>query len=462
MDEELDVELGDEADEGAGPEDRLDSFDPAERSAALRELAAAAGAPAEGSNVNMHFHSFFSFNAEDWSPSRIAWESRQAGLYAAGLCDFDVLDGLEEFLQAGLTLGLRATVNLETRAFVKEYAAADINSPGEPGVAYILGAGFVAKPLASTPEGRQLAAFRDAARRRNEALVGRLNERLPAIAVNHVRQVLPLTPQGAATERHIVRAYAARAAAVFPEEHARARFWAPLLKRTPAQCTALEADAAAFEEAVRAALVKRGGLGYVAPDTSTFPPAKAFIDWVRACDAIPTIAWLDGTSAGEAHARRLLDHLRDAGCAALNIIPDRNWNPARPQERKTKIAKLDEIVRLAEAMELPINIGTEMNRAGQPFADDLAGPELSRHRAAFLRGAQVMIGHSVLARFAAAPYLGARASQEFPRRRARNRFYAAVGALPPLVRESADHLLDVGPERAFAMLADAAQKVAAR
>ena len=107
----------------------------------------------------MHFHSFFSYNAEGWSPSHIAWAAHRAGLYAAGLCDFDVLDGLEEFLQAGELLALRATVNLETRAFVPEYASAEINSPGEPGVTYIMGGGYAAVPEAGTPPpGRKTAA----------------------------------------------------------------------------------------------------------------------------------------------------------------------------------------------------------------------------------------------------------------------------------------------------------------
>ena len=112
-------------------EEQLSSFDPVERREALQQLAGSGQACApEGMNVNMHFHSFFSYNAEGWSPARIAWEAHKAGLHAAGLCDFDVIDGLEEFLQAGLTLRLRATVNIETRAYVKEYASVDINSPG--------------------------------------------------------------------------------------------------------------------------------------------------------------------------------------------------------------------------------------------------------------------------------------------------------------------------------------------
>ena len=112
--------------------EQLDSFDPAERRQALKALAECGGAslPAPSERVNMHLHSFFSYNTKGYSPSHIAWEARRQGLYAAGLCDFDVLDGLEEFLAAGQALGLRATVNLETRAFFSDYAQVDINSPG--------------------------------------------------------------------------------------------------------------------------------------------------------------------------------------------------------------------------------------------------------------------------------------------------------------------------------------------
>jgi len=142
-------------------EERLNDFDPATRRTALEELAIGGSAlPEEGTNVNMHFHSFFSYNARDYSPSRIAWEARKAGLYAAGLCDFDVLDGLEEFLCAGATLGLRATVNLETRAYLKEYAEHDISSPGEPGVTYIMGAGFAHLPEDGSPQAEGLAGYR--------------------------------------------------------------------------------------------------------------------------------------------------------------------------------------------------------------------------------------------------------------------------------------------------------------
>ena len=187
----------------------LDSFSPETRAAALNALAAGTF-PEPGANFNMHCHSFFSYNADGWSPSRVAYECRARGLCAAALCDFDVLDGLEEFLAAGRLLALRTAVHLETRAYVPELASCDISSPGEPGVTYIMGCGFAREPEADTPQATTLAALRQGAQERNLALIARVNAALPAIAIDYARDVLPLTPKGVATERHIVRAYRPR------------------------------------------------------------------------------------------------------------------------------------------------------------------------------------------------------------------------------------------------------------
>jgi hypothetical protein len=72
----------------------LSDFDPEVRREALYALAAQqTTVPEPCANFNLHLHSFFSYNALGWSPSRIAWEAYQRGWYAVGLCDFDILDG---------------------------------------------------------------------------------------------------------------------------------------------------------------------------------------------------------------------------------------------------------------------------------------------------------------------------------------------------------------------------------
>ena len=400
----------------------------------------------------MHLHSFHSFNALGWSPAHLALEAREQGLYAAALCDFDVLDGMDELLAAGLLLGLRVAVHLETRAYLRELGGVDINSPGEPGVTYMMGAGFARLPEAGSAEARTLSGFRDRAARRNEELVGRINDALPRIAVDYAKDVLPLTPGGNATERHIIRAYVGHCERTFPAAGERAAFWAGVLALDAAKAAALLADAPALEEQVRSRLVKRGGLGYEAPTERTFPPVDEFVRWVAACRAIPMFAFLDGTSGGEADPERLLECVAAMGVAAVNIIPDRNWNLKRPEEAAQKQAKLAEFVAVAGRMGLPINIGTEMNRLGQPFVDDLSGPVLSRYAEPFRNGAAIMIGHSILSRYADLSYVDERAGL----RDAKNRFFEQAGGLPPLDEAGAERLLALGPERSLSRIRDSA------
>ncbi len=72
---------------------------------ALAELIALAKrgeAPCEPARdvVNMHCHTFFSFNAYGHSPTSLAWLAKKRGFAAVGIVDFDVLDAVDEFLAA--------------------------------------------------------------------------------------------------------------------------------------------------------------------------------------------------------------------------------------------------------------------------------------------------------------------------------------------------------------------------
>lgn len=434
--------------------DMLNDFKLETRSQALQALLPQAQFPHPGKLFNMHCHSFFSYNADGWSPSRIAWECRMRGLYAAALCDFDVLDGLDEFLAAGCTLSLRTAVHLETRSYVREQADVDISSPGEPGVAYIMGCGFTAIPKAGTEPALFLEKLRQGAQGRNHALIARINAALPEIALDYGQDVVPLTPKGVATERHIIRAYVQKSLSKYPDSAQRATFWAPLLKCEVASYPAIEADVPKMEDMVRNALAKRGGIGYIQPTEKTFPLADDFLAWVRSCGAIPTIAWLDGTSGGEADAEQLLDLMTQKGSAALNIIPDRNWNLKKPEEAARKQANLEAIVKGCVKRQLPINIGTEMNKGGLPFVDDITGSVLSKYASEFTQGMQVMIGQTLLGRYAQAPYLSDRITSEYKDLAVRNAFFAKIGAAPALTEAESLALLDAGPARAFAMLSD--------
>ncbi len=410
-------------------EEQLLSRDPAVRQRALEQLAGglpAAPTPALDEGwVNLHYHTWYSYNPHGWSPPMIAWLARRRGLYAAGIVDFDVLDGVDEFLEAGRVLNLRTTAGIETRVFVEPFASREINSPGEPGVAYHVGIGFVRSAV--SPEWEPfLRQLKETAQRRNRELVQRVNAYLTPVELDYERDVLPLTPAGNATERHICLAYARKAHQMFGGAASLEAFWSERLR-----CNAAELDlpeGVALQNRIRAVTMKAGGVGYVRPDSGSFPRLEDMNRFILAAGAIPLVTWLDGTSAGERALEELLDlHVR-AGAAGVNIIPDRNYRPGVVDE---KLRNLQQIVQVAVDRELFLVAGTEMNSPGNKFVDDFDSAELAPLLPHFVRGARIVYGHTVLERFAGLGYVSEWARRWFASARERNNFYETVGRLVP-------------------------------
>jgi hypothetical protein len=156
------------------------------------------------------------------------------------------------------------------------------------------------------------------------------------------------------------------------------------------------------------------------------------IDLVRDLGGVPTHTWLDGMSEAEADAAGLLDFMIQKGSACLNIVPDRNWNLKEPEERARKVAKLHEIVEEAERRDLPIIVGTEMNRHGQRFVDDFHAGAMGPVRTAFLRGARIMTGHTRLKRFMGIGLLDGEVAERFgENRKAANLLFERAGEIAP-------------------------------
>jgi hypothetical protein len=413
-------------------EANLNDFSPAVRNQALVELedrACRGAVPLESvaEIANLHCHTFFSFNAYGYSPSGLAWLAKRRGFKLMGIVDFDILDGVDEFLSACELIGVRGSAGMETRVYIPEFATREINSPGEPGVFYYMGIGFCSNnaPAAEAPI---LADMRMRAAQRNRTMVERINAYLSPVSVDYDLDVLPLTPGGNATERHMLVAYIQAAARRFPDP---APFWAEKLKMPVAQIVAQIHDLPRFQNAVRAKLMKYGGVGYVQPGSDMFPTVEEVNQLVVACGALPCATWLDGTSAGEQAIEELLSLLIAKGAVALNIIPDRNWNISDPEMRRVKVQYLYQVVALAQQLDLPLNVGTEMNAYGQKLVDDFSAPELAPVRQAFLDGAYFIYGHTVMQRALGLGYQSEWAKSHMPTRRERNEFYTRLGRQTP-------------------------------
>jgi len=408
-------------------ESRLDSFDPGERKQALTALCEKVRAgettlPKAGTDVNLHCHTFFSYNTYGYSPSKFAWLARKAGLAVAEVVDFDVLDALKEFLAAARMLGLKACAGLETRVFVPEFATRVMTSPGEPGITYHMGVGF---PRAALEGGQKefLLNLRQTAQQRNRDLMGRVNKHLKPVELDYERDVLVLTSSGNATERHICLAYARKAREIFGETETLADFWSEKL--------GIEVKSSELPEGrellntIRAKTMKRGGVGYVLPDKGSFPLMADTNRFLLAAGAIPTLTWLDGTSEGERDIEELLDVAMSSGAAAINVIPDRNYTPGAKDE---KTDNLYQVVELAQKLHLPVVEGTEMNSPGQKFVDSFDTEELAPLVPVFLKGAHIVYAHSVLQQKCGLGYTSDWAKKSFKSAAEKNEFFQQLGS----------------------------------
>ncbi len=408
-------------------EAQLDSLDPAERSKALsalrEEVRCGRVALAEtGTDVNLHCHTFFSYNTYGYSPTKIAWLGRKLGWAAAGIADFDVLDGVDEFLSASAALDLRASAGMETRVYVPEFADFVINSPGEPGISYHMGVGFPTSKLA--PRSRAfIGRLRGLSEQRNRGLVERVNRYLSPVTLDYDNDVLPLTPSGNATERHICLAYARRACSVFAGDLALRQFW---VDRLGAHAEALDLpQGPKLQSLIRLKTMKHGGVGYVQPDTGAFPRLDETNRWILQAGGIPVQTWLDGTSEGEQRMRELLEVGMSTGVAAINVIPDRTYGTGAGDE---KPANLRRVLDLAAELGLLVVVGTEMNSPGQRLVDNFASPELRGVVPLFLESAYALYAHSVLQRKAKLGYGSDWAQQRFPDLPPRKQFFQRLGS----------------------------------
>ncbi len=404
----------------------MDSFNVGERERALSLLCEKVQAgeielPEPGESTNLHCHTFFSYNAYGYSPSKFAWLARKAGLAVAGTVDFDTLEALDEFRQACKLLGLKGCSGLETRVYVPEFATRVINSPGEPGISYHMGVGF---PSAQVPADQTefLQRLKETAQQRNRDLMARVNEYLRPVELDYERDVLTLTPAGNATERHMVFAYARKAANVFGSNAELAKFWTEKLGVDAVSLGLPEGRN--LQNTIRAKTMKRGGVGYVVPDKGSFPLMADTNRFILAAGGMPVHTWLDGSSDGEQAIEELLDVAMSTGAVAINVIPDRNYTPGAQDE---KVKNLYHVIEVAQRRDLVVVGGTEMNSPGQKFVDDFDSKELAPLLPVFLRGAYIVYAHSVLQQQCGLGCTSEWAAREFRSVAERNDFFERLG-----------------------------------
>lgn len=430
-------------------EKKLNNFDKSIRDSTVQQIrqqidSGAIKPPPVMDVVNLHCHSFFSFNGYGYSPSALAWLAKKEGYKAIGIVDFDTIDGVDEFLQVCDIFEVRGSAGIETRSYFPEFSDRVINSPGEPGVSYVMGVGFPSSfiPVESKPI---LEDMQNRAINRNKVIINRVNTVLSPVSIDYQSDVVPLTPGKNVTERHIVQAYVLAARKNTSDV---VGFWREKLEISIEEAENLINDQTGLQNTIRKKLMKRGGVGYIEPTSASFPLLEDVNELIISCGAIPCIAWLDGTSQGEMDAEELFSLQIEKGAAALNIIPDRNWNIKDKKIKNRKVENLYQMVEMAKDFNLPLNIGTEMNRYDSPKIDDFDSAELLPLRKDFLDGAAFIYGHTVMQRTLGLGYQSAWSNVQFQDQRDRNQFYIEIGNQIPPGLDGMKALLDVRSDEA--------------
>ena len=159
--------------------------------------------------INNHIHTTYSFSP--YSPTAAVYAARMEGLCTAGIIDHDSISGAEEFIEAAKLVEIPVTIGMEARVSMDgtRLEGRRTNNPDQVGVSYMT--------IQSVPHDKidTLTAFfkpyQAARHARNRKMVARINELLPAIALDYEADVLPLSlahENGGVTERHLMYALA--------------------------------------------------------------------------------------------------------------------------------------------------------------------------------------------------------------------------------------------------------------
>ena len=159
--------------------------------------------------INNHIHTTYSFSP--YSPTAAVYAASMEGLCTAGIIDHDSISGAEEFIEAAKLVNIPVTIGMEARIHLDgtRLEGRRTNNPDQVGVSYMTIQSVPHDKLGTLTE--FFKPYQAARHARNRKMVARINELLPAIALDYEADVLPLSlahENGGVTERHLMYALA--------------------------------------------------------------------------------------------------------------------------------------------------------------------------------------------------------------------------------------------------------------
>ena len=358
--------------------------------ARLKEFSEEGKIPREGKpgGINTHVHTGKSFGFFD-SPAEAVWHAWLSRVTIFGINDHYTLAGHDEFGKACRAVGIRPTFSMEAIAMWPEAEKKGhmVNDPSNPGRTYITAKGTTrAFPPAcggAADLRRMNAALLERNREITKKVASVLSRRLHVKDAVSWSEVLALTPHGQPTERHISLAVARFLEKVHEDKDERRKALSKLVGEE-ASPDVLESEAA-FQDYIRAKLIKAGRPAYVAESKEAFIPVERMASMARDLGAIPTYPVMgDPVTPWEEDIDKLYDRLEALKIFAIEVIPNRNTRE-----------RLRDIVTKAVARGFPVFNGTEHNtKTPMPLVDKFFFED--EFRPHFERGARVLLGHQAL------------------------------------------------------------------
>lgn len=322
--------------------------------------------PADNRPMGNHFHSW-----ESWGPgsaSALAVFSAANNLAVTGIVDHYSVNGLREFRKACSALGIPATSGYEMRTLIRsnlmcgdvDLSKTIINSPGNPGEAYIVFHGVV-------PEQNQFLALARADKferyghvveRINELLEGRTTGRIDFTSIVETR-----TQDGNILDRHV-------ADALFDLLHTDAagkfdgiidrmtEWWGPISSAEEGKLKAAADDYAKYMAAtlmLRGRLLQTGKPAYFEPSVIECPPIEYLSAMAREEGSLLVYPYL-GTE--DEYLDDQMPLLIRLGFDAISGMPNRNIDKQTAR-----------IMDLCEAAGVPYISGMDVNNLTQDWID---------------------------------------------------------------------------------------------
>jgi len=284
----------------------------------------------DGNNLpltNGHLHTPYSFSAFDTVEQTVQLASKE-GLKAAGINDFNTVNGFDEWGRACSKHGMAPLFNIEMIGLNTEDQANDIkvNDPSNPGRTYISGKGLSTGTLPAYVS----TWLSDAVAKNNmqsRAMTDLLNHHLRNAGAPFIldfKEILRKLTKGQVRERHLARAVRLKAEKAFTSEKERVEFYKIITQKE-----ITSSDPATIENLMRGALLKAGGPAFIPEDTNSFASLETIRELIMKAKGVPTYPFLGNALEGECtdfekNIETTMKKLRERGFFSTEFITPRN------------------------------------------------------------------------------------------------------------------------------------------